>query len=48
MFCTGADSFTMSGDEEEEEKTGFKLRKPEEASGDETCGVMEGINFFMH
>jgi len=43
LFCTGADSFTMSDDGEEE--TGFKLSKLEEVSGDETCGVMEGIYF---
>ena len=43
LFCTGADSFTMSDDGEEE--IGFKLSKLEEVSGDETCGVMEGIYF---
>lgn len=48
LFCTGADSFIIiSDDKEQEEETGYKLGKLEEASGVETDVVMKGtsINF---
>lgn len=49
LFCTGADSFIIiSDDEEQEEETGYKLGKLEEVSGGETDVVMKGtgINFY--
>ena len=45
FFCTGANVYTISDDEEEEEETGFKVSKLEEVSGGETDGVIEGIIF---
>ena len=45
LFCAGANVYTMSDDEEEEEETGFKFSKLEGANRDETDGVIEGIIF---
>ena len=45
FFHTGANVYTISGDEEKEEETGFKVSKLEEVSGGETDVVISGIVF---